>query len=606
MTRRGNPFVTWPMVVWVSRGITAPLLIAAAGLALYPLVSSSPYSLRLMTLAGIYALLVIGYQLIFGHAGALSLAQGTFFGLGAYVTGILGSQLGWGFAATFPLSLALPVLLAALVAAPVLRLESHYFALATLGVGQVVHLVAVSWEDVTGGANGLYGVPGIALFGHSLPRGLPLLAAIWGIVALGGLLAWQATRGSWGRACLMLRENPMAAAAIGLDRGALRSAAFLLSAAYAGSAGALYAHTIGVISPEVLEFPIMVSCLTMAMIGGRARIAGAIAGAVLLVHLPEWLRFLGNSYLIAYGAALLAAIILAPDGVIGVLEKLRNRLRPPPLQELPPARSPAPRAAAAARHGPELAVTGLDKRFGGVEALAGVGFDLAPGEILGLIGPNGSGKTTLVNLVTGLERQDAGTIRFRGRDISGWRPHQIARLGIGRSFQAGTLVEAMSVLDTVAMAQLAAQGGVSLRRALTERSNDAVVGAARGAAMHVLAQLGAEAHAGQSCAGLPYGVRRRVEIARALALQPSVLLLDEPAAGLTAPELADLANRLAALARGGLSVLVIEHNMGFLMPLAHRIVCLDRGRIIASGTPGEVSRDRRVIAAYLGESALVP
>jgi branched-chain amino acid transport system permease protein len=601
MTGRRNPLVSWPFVTWLARGITAPLLIAAFGLAFYSLISGSAYSLRLMTLAGIYALMVMGYQLVFGHAGALSLAQGTFFGLGAYVTGILGSRLGWGFAATFPLSILLPVLLAILVAVPVLRLKSHYFALATLGIGQVVLLIAVSWEEVTGGANGLSSVPGIVLFGYAAPHGLTLLAAIWAIVALGGIFAWLATRGTWGQAFLVLRESPLAAAAIGLDGGALRLAAFLLSAGYAGSAGALYAHTIGVISPEVLGFPVMILCLTMAMVGGRARIAGAIVGAVLLVHLPEWLRFLGSAYLIAYGVALLGFVILAPDGVVGVLDRLRNSLFPAASSEPSPTQSPAPRPLSAEARGPKLAVSGVGKRFGGIEALVGVGFDLAPGEILGLIGPNGSGKTTLLNLITGLDHPDSGTIRFGDIDIPGLLPHRIARLGIARTFQAGNLVEPMSALDTVTMAFLAAQGRVSLRRALAEWRNDAPLAAAHSEAMRGLASLGVEAHAGHACVNLPHSARRRVEIARALAVQPHILLLDEPAAGLTMPEQADLADRLAGLAKGGLGILVIEHNMGFLMPLAHRVICLDRGRIIASGTPDQIGRDRRVIAAYLGE-----
>ncbi len=287
------------LAAFLAHGINAPLVFGAVVLAVDPVVFHSSYSLRLMSVAGIYALLVIGYQFIFGHAGALSLAQGAFFGLGAYVTGILGSQVGWDFTATFPLAVLLPGLLALLIGGPVLRLESHYFALATLGIGQVLLLVAVNWQDVTGGANGLPGVPGVVVFGAALPRGVPLLAVIWGFVALGGLVAWRITRGAWGLAFAVLRENALEAAAIGLDAGALRLAAFLLSALYAGAAGALYAHTIRVISPEALEFPVMVSCLTMAVVGGSARIAGAIFGAVLLVHLPEWLRVLDGFYLIA-------------------------------------------------------------------------------------------------------------------------------------------------------------------------------------------------------------------------------------------------------------------------------------------------------------------
>ena len=247
------------------------LLLAA--LVVYAGTRASPYDLRVLTLAGCQALLVLGYQFIFGHAGALSLAQGAFFGLGTYVTAILGTRYHWGFAATFPLSILAPLALAAVVAVPVLRLASHYFALATLGLAQVALLLVVNAGDWTGGALGLTGVPGIAILGEAVPRGLPLAAAVWGIVGLGAWLSWRVTHGLTGRAYAVLRSDPLAAAATGLARTRLRFSAFLLSAAYAGAAGALQAHTVGVVSSETLEFSVMVTCLAMTVIGGSTRIA---------------------------------------------------------------------------------------------------------------------------------------------------------------------------------------------------------------------------------------------------------------------------------------------------------------------------------------------
>ncbi|MDB5408218.1 MAG: transporter ATP-binding protein [Rhodospirillales bacterium] len=584
------------VTAWLGDGLNAPLLLGAFALAAYSLLAGSSYSLRLMSVAGVYALLTLGYQFIFGQAGALSLAQGTFFGCGAYVTGILGSQLGWGFSATFPLSLLAPVLLAGLVAAPVLRLESHYFALATLGIGQVMLLIAVHWQVVTGGANGLAGIPGIVLFGATLPRGLPLLATIWGIVAFAALFARLLTCGAWGLAFTVVREDPLAAAASGIDAAALRFAAFLLSALYAGAAGALYVHTILVVSPEVLEFPVMVAVLTMAVIGGRARIAGAILGAVLLVHLPEWLRFVGGTYLVAYGGALLFFIVLAPDGLVGAAELLLARLRPARPGVPPAAIALPPRVACA----PVLAIDDLAKSFGGIAAVAGVSLSIAPGEIVGLIGPNGSGKTTLVNLVTGLYRPDRGAVRLGERALAGLPPAAIARAGIGRTFQNGNSLEAMSALDSVATARLAVGAALAFRRVLRPVASRRTLALARGEAMHCLELLGVAAVAMQRCRALPYGTRRRVEIARALALQPAVLLLDEPAAGLDGAEQDDLARRLGELAQGGIAILVIEHNMDFLMGLAQRIVCLDRGRVLAVGTPAAIRRDPDVLTAYLG------
>jgi branched-chain amino acid transport system permease protein len=586
----------------LTTGIRLPLVVAALGLAAYAVLLDSPYTLRVLTVAGVHALLVVGYQFVFGYAGALSLAQGTFFGLGAYATGILGSRLGWTFAATFPLSILLPLALAAAIAGPVLRLATHYFALATLGVGQAVLLVAVNWERVTGGANGIPGVPGVTLLGATLGRGWPLLLFVWALVALGTLLGWQLTRGLLGDALRVVRDNDLVAASLGLDVGRLRFAAFLLSAAYAGAAGALQVHSIGVVSPEALEFPVMVACLTMAVVGGPARLSGAIAGAVLLVHLPEWFRFLEKSYLIAYGLAMLAVITVAPWGLIGGLERLRARLFPEPPPPLPAPRPLSARASSPPGGGPLLAVEDLAVAFGGVQAVDGVSLVLARGDILGLIGPNGSGKTTLINLVTGLHRPARGRVRLDGADVTGAPPHAIARRGVGRTFQTPQLIDDMSALDGVAVA-VAAGEGLGWLAALGTGVPDRRRARARAAAMGLLDTLGVADAAWRRAGDLPQGLRRRVEIARALALGPALLILDEPAAGLDPAAQADLARRLHGLAAGGLTLLVIEHNMPFLMPLARRIVCLDAGRVIAEGTPAEIQTHPGVIAAYLGVAA---
>ncbi len=555
--------------------------ILVLGVVAYAVLYASPYGLRVLTVAGVYALAAIGFQLVFGLGGALSLAHGAFFGLGAYATGILGSQWGWGFAATFPVSLLVPLLLALLVGLPVLRLESHYFALATLGVGQVVHLLAVNSPGLTGGANGLPGVPGIVLFGWAVPRGLPLAAVVWGCVTLGGWLAWSLARGRWGRALTLVRDDPLAAGTLGLDVGRLRLGAFALSAVYAGAAGALAVHTQRVVSPEVLEFPVMVSILTIAVVGGRGRVAGAILGAVLLIHLPEWFRFLERSYLIVYGVALLTTVVLAPHGLTGLLDRL-FRL---PARPIPKAVAPVEAVRAS---GPVLRVEGLGKSFGGVRAVDGVSLTLESGSITGLIGPNGSGKTTLINLLTGLERPDQGRVLLAGRDLAGKRPDRIARAGVARTFQAVSLPEGATVLEAVAAARL---------------ERDRSVAEAEAHALWALERVGAAGLAVRPCADLPAALRRRVELARALARQPAVLLLDEPAAGLTDAEKAELAGHLRAIAATGTALLVVEHDMGFLLPLAGHVLGLDQGRTLYDGPAAGVRSDPAVIAAYLGEGA---
>jgi branched-chain amino acid transport system permease protein len=573
--------------------------LAVVALIAWPFVFGSSYDLRVFALAGIFAINTLGFQFIFGHAGALALTQGTFFGIGAYVTALTALDLGFGFGLTMPLSIIVPVLLALVIAAPVLRLESHYFALATLGIGQVVLLIAIQWEPFTGGANGRPGVPGVTFLGLALPRGLPFTLFVWGFVFIAAALAWQMMKGLVGRAYMVMRENDIAAMSMGIDIWRLRLVAFLWSAAYGGLAGALYVHTVRVISPEVLEFHIMVGALTMAVLGGRTHVAGAILGAFLLVHLPEWFRTLDKYYLIAYGAVLLAAIILAPEGMVGRLARLRapatkGKRAAPPVAALHGVRSAQPLFASE----PVLEVKDVSIAFGGVRALDRVSLSIGLGEIFGLIGPNGSGKTTLVNCITRMYTPEAGAIRFVGRDMVGLRPYEVARLGVARTFQNLNLVDDMSALDNVATARYTLEEA-SVSNAFATFS-DRRLAKAREHAMHLLESMDVAQFALRPCGGLPYGVKRRVEIARALALEPRLLLLDEPAAGLNDAEQLDLAERLRRLADQRLTLLVIEHNMPFLMPLATRMACLDHGQVIATGTPEEIRENPLVIEAYLG------
>jgi len=590
-------------------------IVWAAGIVAF----GSAYDHRVLALAGLYALNAIGYQFTFGHAGALSLAQGAFFGLGAYVTAILGARLGWEFAATFPAAIASAALLAALVATPVLRLASHYFALATLAIAQMLWLAATNWEDLTGGANGLPGVPPVALGGAVLPSGLPFAVLVWAIVGLGALVAWRALRGLWGHAFALARHNPLAAAASGLDVGALRATAFVLSATYGGAAGALQAHAVGVVSPDVLGFAIMVLTLAIVVVGGRTSLAGAVLAAIVLVHLPEWLRPMSEAYLLAVGALLLAIVAIAPDGLVAAA----GRLMPPrkgPLAVSPPQPFPAKGEGATGERiaspsplvgegwgggagdthtPPALAVDELAKSYGGIAALAGVSLTVAAGEIVGLVGPNGSGKTTLVNLASGIDRPDKGRVLVGGEDVATAPPHRIARAGLARSFQTPDLPPGLTVLDAVAAACAAAEGA-GFAQALAATGADPALSRARARAAAVLARLDLADRAGEPCGAQPHGVRRRIDIARALATGPSALLLDEPAAGLTAEGRAALSRLLRTEADAGLAVLVVEHDADFLAGLADRLVCLVEGRVVAAGPTAEILTDPAVVAAWLG------
>jgi branched-chain amino acid transport system permease protein len=556
----------------VSCLIAGGLLVAA----LVVLFDGSAYTLRVLSVAGCFAIMAIGYQIIFGHAGALSLSQGTFFGVGAYASAIMNTRYGLDFGAALPVGIAVPVGLAAIVAFPVLRLQTHYFALATLIVSQFVLAVVTRWESVTGGANGIAGVSGVALFGLPIHGGRPLLFAIWACVGLVAVGTWLYVKGRRGAQYALMRLNQPAAWSVGLDTARMRLIAFLVSAAVAGLAGALYVRVESLVSPDVLEFPVMVTCLTIAVVGSRLRIAGAIVGAVVIVGLPEWTRALHETYLLGYGAVLLLVVIIVPDGLVVAAERVvaarwPTRCRPAP--------HGANEVVVVDRNGCDdvlLRVLGLSRRFGGVSAVDGITFTLDKGEIVGLIGANGSGKTTLINAICGVFPPTGGRIVFAGRDITHLQPHRIARLGLGRTFQSATLIEDLTALENVA-----------------------VCCPHRGAAAYLL-EMGFDGDIGLECSKLSTTARTRIEIARALARRPKLLVLDEPAAGSSDRERADLAARLRTVAAAGVGILIVEHDVAFLSSFVDRLICLDSGRMLAAGTPADVIANPDVLESYIG------
>jgi ABC-type branched-subunit amino acid transport system ATPase component/ABC-type branched-subunit amino acid transport system permease subunit len=493
-------------------------------LVLPPLVALAalpPFGQRMVILAGIYGLMGLGYQLVFGQLGALNLAQGALFGLGAYAAALTAPILG-PFA--LPVAILAAAIPAALVAGPLLRLQSHYFALATLALASLVNLLAVHAESLTGGANGLAG------FATSLPRGPVLLVTVWVCLIAGVLFYAWLFEGTLGKKAHLLREAPLLAATLGIDGAAWRFAAFVVGAALAGLAGACSAALSGVVSPEATGFSIMVLCLTLVVLGGARHPMGAVVGAALAVGLPELLRDLQGAWLLAYAVATLAVVLWAPEGLAGLIDRLRGARRAPPVPPgLPTSVPPLP--------GPQrLTIDGVSKRFGGVQALDDVSLLVDRGEIVGLIGPNGSGKTTLLNVINGLEHVDDGSISLDDRRIEQLPAHAVSRAGIGRSFQALALA----------------------------------------------------------------GDTKAADLARAVATGAAFLLLDEPAAGVSDHERRALPAFLANLRDAGRGVLIVDHDIELLSRACDRLVCLDRGRVIASGSPAEVRADPRVRASFLG------
>ena len=379
------------------------------------IVALPPLGQRLVTLVGIYALLGLGYQVVFGQLRAFNLAQGALFGVGAYAAALSAPYVG---GQAFLVSVFAAMIVAALAAAPILRLQSHYFALATLALASLINLVAVHAEDLTGGANGLVG------FSAGLPQGPILLGLVW-FCLIPSVLAYAAFfKGSMGETAQLLRDAPLEAATLGIDGGLWRFRAFVAGGAYAGLAGGFSAVLSGVVSPEVTGFPVMLLCLTSVVVGGMRHPMGAVLGAAVAVCLPELFRGLQGSWLLAYAAATLVVVLWAPNGLAGLLDMPTPRLPPMMPGRIAPVLGPQ-----------RLVLDRITKRFGGVDALVDVSFRLDRGEIVGLIGPNGSGKTTLLNAISGLEPADSGVIMLDVTPIERLPPHAIARAGIGRTFQ---------------------------------------------------------------------------------------------------------------------------------------------------------------------------
>ena len=548
------------------RSILYAGLILAAGGVLIGL--GDDYAMRIATLVGIYAIAAIGFQLVFGRLGLLALSQGALFAVGAYALGLASVRWGLPPLAGLGLSVLIPALAGGLVALPIARLESHYVALATLGLAQLV-LLAVTNLEITGGANGLYGIPPLAVLGLDLSGGWRMLAVVWAGVALALLVfGWVTANGRAGRLAT-LRDAPLAARALGLDPIRARLRVFTAAGALAGLAGGFQALGLGVVSPAVARFDVMVTLLAIAVVGGRGSAWGAVIASALLIPLPEVFRGLEQGYLLAYGIILLAVVVLFPTGIDGLMRRV-----------LPDSRSATP---APARLTPRkisaLRAERLVKHFGGVCALDSAGFDARAGEITGVIGANGSGKTTMLNIVTGLEDAEAGAVRLDAIPLLAQPVRARFALGLARSFQHPEIPAGIDVLTAASVA------------------------ASPEAGMTALARVGLASKARMDTAALGPADRRRLDIARAIATAPSVLLLDEPASGLSAAERADLADLLVDLARSGMAVVVVEHGMDFLLPIADRLVCLDAGRVLAAGRTEAVRNDPSVVAAYLGEEA---
>jgi branched-chain amino acid transport system permease protein len=605
-----------------NRGTILGIAALVVAIVIIPFTVSSSL-MNVAVFAMIFALPAIGLSLLMGLAGQVSLGQAAFFAIGAYTHAILLTKFDLPGPVAAVIGVAGAMLVALLVGLPLMRLRGHYLALATLGLGFIVTIAVREW-DFTGRTTGIYGIQRPEVFGIAISNNGYFFWFVAPFVLIGLVLAVNLTRSRAGRALSAVNDSELAAESLGVNTYALRLKVFVLSAGFAGLGGVFYAYQVGIVSPQVSEFHLSVELLLMVVIGGLASVWGALAGAVLIELLGEGLRDIipvlipgatGEVQLVGFGLVLILVILVLPGGlhqvVITLFDAARRRLRrrtatapgeadtaAEAVTEVEPVAT-LPRVSAPLTRGETiLEVAGLTKRYGGVVALDAVNFTVPAGEILGLIGPNGAGKTTCFNIISGALGPTSGTVTFLGQQIAGKKPHVSAIRGLTRTFQNLQVFTSTDVVGNVYMGRYR-RGKAGILRGMfglqgTEQD------ANRRTASDILASMRLSDAADVAAGSLPFGRQRMMEVCRALASEPAVLLLDEPMAGLSGQERDMLADLLRALRDAGLTIVLVEHDVGQVMSLADSVAVLDDGVLIAHGKPEAVRNDPAVMVAYLG------
>ena len=577
-----------------------PLLVLV--MAAVPLLPVPEFWITQLNYIGIYAMVSLGLVLLTGVAGLTSFGQAAFVGVGAYTAAYLAVTLGVSPWFTLLIGMALSVLVALLLGAITLRMSGHYLPLATIAWGLTIYYT-ISNMEFLGKYDGLLGVPPITLAGFSLGTGRGLYVLIWALALASALAMTHLLDSRPGRAIRSLKTGTTMAESMGISTLRYKVIAFVLAAVLASISGWLFAHFQRSVNPTPFGVHKGIEYLFMAVLGGVGHVWGAFLGAgvvklvedQLQVLLPKLIGTSGNFEIIVFGLVLIAVLKYAPDGLWTFVTK-----------RLPAARrvrdwqgaAPLPTRDKPRRGDLLLEVDQVRKQFGGLLAVNDVSFAIRAGDIVGLIGPNGAGKSTIFNLITGVLSLSRGAVRFRGQTVGGLSSRQIAERGMSRTFQHVKMIPEMTVLENVALGGYLRTKSGPLRAMLRlDRAEERCLFAEAEAQ---LARIGMAGQMHELAGNLALGPQRLMEIARALCTDPALLLLDEPAAGLRHKEKQALADVLRQLKREGLSILLVEHDMDFVMGLTDRIVVMEFGTRLIEGTPEEVQASPIVRAAYLG------